>query len=505
MIGRVLIDHFKDRSGLESPTVPLILRPTVWMLLAVLLLVACDNGERQRLQLAELERQNRADSLMLNDSLARDLADWFDRHGTRNEQMRAHYILGRTYADRGESPAALDAYNDAVDRADTTAQDCDYKTLSRVHAQKAELFYYQLLADKMIREERQAMRYALLARDTMQYLYCYGLMAEGYDMKDMADSALYFLNEVYKLYKEKERFELAASLCCSMADIYIKKDSICQAKEKLFEYERQSGFFDETGNIEEGRELYYYIKGLYYISVSAIDSADYFFRKTYFCSSSTYSQLSAYKGLLKVFERRKDIDSLTKYSQAFEDAANYSHNEMEMQSMLQLQSMYDYSHKEKVAMQNSHEAQMWKLHFWIVALSSCLFFLIIFFAYRNLIRKYRLEKHLKDSSVVVRLKEMANSNPPRIPSNKDWKDLRLLINREIPSFYNTLNTERYTLTDMEYDVCLLRRVYLSPTEIYKLKGCSPSYVSNMRTRLLLRIFGEKGCGDDFDRKIMEII
>ena len=55
------------------------------MLLAVLLLVACDNGERQRLQLAELERQNRADSLMLNDSLARDLADWFDRHGTPNE------------------------------------------------------------------------------------------------------------------------------------------------------------------------------------------------------------------------------------------------------------------------------------------------------------------------------------------------------------------------------------------------------------------------------------
>ena len=47
---------------------------TIWLFLAVLLLVACDNGERQRLQLAELERQNRADSLMLNDSLARDLA-----------------------------------------------------------------------------------------------------------------------------------------------------------------------------------------------------------------------------------------------------------------------------------------------------------------------------------------------------------------------------------------------------------------------------------------------
>ena len=45
----------------------------LWLgtLFVVLLLVACDNGEQQRLQLAELERQNRADSLMLNDSLAR--------------------------------------------------------------------------------------------------------------------------------------------------------------------------------------------------------------------------------------------------------------------------------------------------------------------------------------------------------------------------------------------------------------------------------------------------
>ena len=75
---------------------------TIWLFLAVLLLVACDSGEQQRLQLAELERQNRADSLMLNDSLARDLALWFDRHGTRNEQMRAHYILGRT--SQGDRP-----------------------------------------------------------------------------------------------------------------------------------------------------------------------------------------------------------------------------------------------------------------------------------------------------------------------------------------------------------------------------------------------------------------
>ena len=116
------------------------------VLLPMILLVACDDGARQRLQLEELERMNRADSLMTNDSLALDLAEWFDDHGTPNEQMRAYYILGRTYADLGEAPQAIEAYNDAADRADTTDADCDYKTLARVYAQKAEVFYYQLMA-----------------------------------------------------------------------------------------------------------------------------------------------------------------------------------------------------------------------------------------------------------------------------------------------------------------------------------------------------------------------
>ena len=49
------------------------------------------------------------DSITNVDSIAL-AAEFFDRHGTPNEQMRAHYILGRTYADRGEMPQALNAY-----------------------------------------------------------------------------------------------------------------------------------------------------------------------------------------------------------------------------------------------------------------------------------------------------------------------------------------------------------------------------------------------------------
>ena len=78
------------------------------IVLAIVLAAYSGDGSEMRAQLEELERQNRADSVMTNDSLAEQLVKYFDRHGTPNERMRAYYILGRTYADMGEAPRAVD-------------------------------------------------------------------------------------------------------------------------------------------------------------------------------------------------------------------------------------------------------------------------------------------------------------------------------------------------------------------------------------------------------------
>lgn len=115
----------------------------VTLLLTLLLLLSCTDGERMRRELAGLQARNQADSLLTDDSLALALCDYFDRHGTANEKMLAHYLLGRTYADMGEAPAALDAFHQAAECADTTAVDCDYSLLARIHGQTANLFYYQ--------------------------------------------------------------------------------------------------------------------------------------------------------------------------------------------------------------------------------------------------------------------------------------------------------------------------------------------------------------------------
>ena len=135
-----------------------ILYAVAVILWGLLILGACAGGEHQKMlaHLEELERQNLADSVMTNDSLAERLAKYFDHHGTPNERMRAHYILGRTYADMGEASAAVNAYLDAADAADTIAKDCDYHTLSRVYGQMGYLLYSQNLPDDCIRSTRRS-------------------------------------------------------------------------------------------------------------------------------------------------------------------------------------------------------------------------------------------------------------------------------------------------------------------------------------------------------------
>ena len=99
---------------------------------------------------------------------------------------------------------------------------------------------------------------------------------------------------------------------------------------------------------------------------------------------------------------------------------------------------------------------------------------------------------------------MAKSNPPQYPTHNDWKQLRLLVEHEIPTFHDIMNSGASSLTELEYDICLLTRVHILPNEIAKLKQCVPSYVSNIRKSLLKKVFQIEGNADQFNEEINKI-
>jgi hypothetical protein len=112
----------------------------------LLMLTACGGGRSGEMAalLDRADSLNRAYVPMTDgiDSLLLEATKYYDRHGTANQQMRAHYLLGCAYRDMGEAPAALQSYQDAVDRADTLSSDCDYQRLMAVYGQMSELYDY---------------------------------------------------------------------------------------------------------------------------------------------------------------------------------------------------------------------------------------------------------------------------------------------------------------------------------------------------------------------------
>ena len=324
--------------------------------LVVLLLAACNSGERQRLQLEELERQNRADSLMLNDSLARDLADYFDRHGTPNEQMRAHYILGRTYADRGEAPAALDAYHEAISRADTTSQDCDFAKLSRVYGQSATIFYQQGLYRNALEYDDLSVEYSYRGKDTLNALRSYAMKAASYEKLYSKDSAIIIYANAIRLLKIYQYDRIAAGFSGILAKKLIEKGKIVESEPYMHDYEQHSGYFDSAGNIAKGREIYYYAKGLYYLKRNNQDSAEYYFRKELNTAKDFNNQNGGANGLGVLFQQTHKPDSAAKYF-AYSYAMNDSMYALKAtHEVEQAKAMYDYSRQQEIAKNKELEA-----------------------------------------------------------------------------------------------------------------------------------------------------
>ena len=529
-------------------------------------LIGCGGGEEQRRQLAELEEQNHSGQPMQNDSLAEALVAYFDRHGNANERMRAKYILGRTYYCLGELPRALETYFEAADCADTTASDCDFAKLSRIHAQSADIFHKQIQPRSELKELRVAEYYAKKGNDTLMAIECFAQQADAFLFLHENDSGILTKKLASKAFLSMGKVDRAALTLGSIILLMIEKDEIEKAKQYLSLYESESGCFDDDLNIEKGREIYYYVKGKYYLAMDRLDSAEYYFRKELREGFDLNNQIAGNRGLLKLYEKKEILDSIAKYANLGYILNDSAYSLSEMQNIQKLQASYNYEHAKLLAEQKSHESERAYLIIAIIVSLVMVAIVVVFYAFSNYRRKkeeelkqyrqnlYNLEKaqtelqelmaietqnaasliekknreilnlqeniekyqklnekhvatlesRLDDADIVKHLHGLVVKNPPQIATQEDLRQLKMLVNEEIPTFYSSLNTPECTLRTIEYEVCLLIRCHFLPSEICKLTGRNESYISNLRKTILLKLYGVKGAPKDLDQRIMAI-
>ena len=323
-------------------------------LCCLLLAVGCaDRKEQMLAQLAELERQNIADSLMTNDSLAKALVTYFDDHGTPNERLRARYILGRTYADLGEAPAALDAYLDAAACADTTAADCDWGKLSRVYSQMADVYYKQQLARDYIIACYQSIHSAWKAADTIQVLRESLLQLAGFDKLGQLDSVITKSKALFADFANSHNTFMAKFSIIPVRS-FLEYRQLEEAEYFFSIYENYSGFLDANGQVLSGMETYYFYKGLYYTYREQYDSAEYFFRRELKEGLDAQNQNMGAYGLAGMYQRTGQIDSAAKYALYAYAMNDSTYNSSAMEEVKKTKAMYNYSRHQQIAIQE-HE------------------------------------------------------------------------------------------------------------------------------------------------------
>ena len=490
-------------------------------------------SQRMRRLLLLTNAQNKCDTVFRSDSIQRLLVDYYESHGSANDRMLAHYLLGRAYFDMGEMPLSLNAYQLAL--ADTTVTDKNYYQIVRIYAQMAKIYYHQYLLQEQIDCINQSVKFALLAKDTIGAVNNYLQKANSYDLMGKSDSVITICENVNSFFKGKGMYKQSAQDQGLLALHYIKKGMLEKAKHCLDVYEAESGFFDSNHNIEPHRTIYYSMLGEYYTTIEKYDSAEICFRKELREGKDFNNQNAASRGLALLFQKTHQPDSAAKYalySYAMNDSV-YAH--MATEEVERMKAMYDYNRHLKLAEAKSREAQATRSLVWIISLFCLSIILSLYIVilrhkkreeemvrreenlYKRLVeledshkekerfkRTIEQEQRILNSTIAKHFRDLAQK-PANLPSSTDWKSMLDMISRELPSFQALLCDNQLNLRQEEMNICMLIRLRFKPKEICNLTGLSSQNVTNIRKRLLYKIYGdESGGSKDFDQRIMKI-
>lgn len=535
------------------------------ILLLGLVLQGCQDHQQMLTQLEELERQNLADSLMTNDTLAIALSDYFDSHGTPNERMRAHYMLARTYTDRGEAPQALEEFMKSVESADTTAADCDFSKLSRVYGQMAQLLFLNHLPQNAISGFKDAYRYSSKVGEGAIAVEFYAQQARCYYDLNLPDSSFLIENNAIRMFQEYGDTLSANTEKGPVSYFLAKKGNFSQAKAYIDSYEFHSHLNKQTVEQNENWKLLYYYKGVYYLGIAECDSALYYHYKTLYTSKSPNNLALACKGLYETYTMLHKNDSVAKYALLYASNIKKETNTSSTAALLSIQHLYNYHSYKSAAESKAIEVMRSKQRNVILLLFLLIALTVSAYVFYRLIKYFRLVKHrirakyasdihdyntVKDAlqesesknafhkhlaiqaqtdleDMKKDIENMQKNNSEEVhwglsdvlhnssivkhlkekaakggkATDQELSEFRNKVSHYLPENLTRLCLRNTDISTKEKLVCLFVFARFTPNEICVLMDMKSANLSNIRKRLYGKLFGSDGGAKDFDEKM----
>ncbi len=86
---------------------------------------------------------------------------------------------------------------------------------------------------------------------------------------------------------------------------------------------------------------------------------------------------------------------------------------------------------------------------------------------------------------------------------KEWQEIEVKVAEKLPGFRERLY-ESHQFSELEYRICILIKMGVSPSDMSMLMATSKSNVSQARQRMQKKVFNGRGSAKDWDRYIMSL-
>ena len=522
-------------------------------------------SQKMRYELLRHKAMNKACITFTSDSVMKKVVDYYDNHGSANERMLANYVLGCVYRDMYEAPMALEYYNKATEQADTTAADCDYGTLYRVYSQMGFLFSKQYLPYQLLDAFGKAVKYAYLAKDTLNAIINYQNRENAYSYLGNKDSVIAINLQAAKLFKKHGNDYAAAIAFGCNYKYYIEKKDFINAK-KAFEAYNSTGY-EGNSNYEDAKAYVLCLKGTYYMFTGQLDSACYILQQSLkFCKSFS-NKAATTKALAHYYAKVNQPSLAMKYALQSSEYNDSDLIEARKTQLQQVQAMYDYGRNQEIARMAEQKAKRSTQMNYMIVFACVVLFLFLSYVYRKqlalkkkriaasklvyedcLLKLKRLqeekaqlvaekdkklaqiitEKENAISKLVSEIHDIQNryslssmsdaylvlknssiykkiqcieAHPLEEMTEEDWTELADTVEELIPNFIPMLKNR---VSDRDYRICLLIRLGIPASLMARLLNLSDAAISKSRKTMLKKLCGKVGKPKEFDEYVLHI-
>ena len=527
-------------------------RILLYLILLATLFCACQSEhKRQTAMLHEmLEACERYDT-MPNDSVARAVLYYMERHGSPTELQQTWRMMAKMYRRHGALFYEGFAYEMAADCIDSLSSDFAPQALAEICYEWSVNQYFSLDDWNARRLARRGMSLAHQAADTALYYRCLGqdayvgLLVNG-DVQ-LLDTSQRVFDELWRRGRKDWAVDAFFPFMAYVLNYERKSLHLCAQHVSDSAFLSTMGvaplvFADETNPISDSMDIwiqryrqytqqnlesigsyaaieYCKLRGDYYLRKGNFDSAYYYYRKL--DHPWNYVRFQGYERLVKLYNWFPERDSDYAIRAQYNDNAVDHYFGLRKDRFLENEDEY---RQRNVLINKELRLQ----HQRTMLLYGLLFFLVIAgFVVRRfykLRREHRetLEQNreyaelmqsllLRDSPSLldtdIARHFHALSSQDSHPTAEDWQTLRDEIDRLHPMLFSTLQqqyAERQpdmTLTEQERRVISLIAIKCSPLQMSVLLVCTKSNISNLRRRLFTKLTGQDGSSTDLDQYV----